>query len=153
MAVDISRAPNPPTTVVDLQHEADKENRQPGIDEVTAALGKLGFSAGDGSVVQPGSPLAAQLPDLEDPVVRAERAQHLHFIGEALDMVCGSFVILLIFSRVLVTRHHRLKPLNPSIYDLLLLTTDDFRLALLSKQTRHLSAVCWYMTVKSLRGA
>ena len=151
MAVDISRAPNPPTVVVDSQHQADTENRQPGIDEVTAALGKLGFSAGEGDVGQPDSSLAAQLPDLEDPVVRAERAQHLHFIGEALDMVCDSFIILSTFSLVLAARHHCLKALGPSIYGPLLLTTDNPRPALLSKQTRHLLAVCWYTTVKSLR--
>ncbi|KAI9163652.1 tRNA-specific adenosine deaminase TAD2 [Paramyrothecium foliicola] len=78
------------------QNHGSKENLPPRLDEdITAALGKLTI----GTTVGPGpSPVvdvdAGQdeklldnlMPDLEDPAVRAERAQHLHFIGEALDM-------------------------------------------------------------------
>ena len=68
-------------------HE-DKENRPPeghGSEDVTPALKKL--SLGEQDALAEAKALIPEEVVEEDPAVLAERAHHMRFIGEALDMV------------------------------------------------------------------
>lgn len=71
-----------------LSDSENKENVPPGIgaevDTEFAALKLDGTAREDGDAAQP------DLSFLNDPVIAAERAEHLRFIGEALDMVSPS---------------------------------------------------------------
>lgn len=66
-----------------LQDSENKENVPPG-EEFAASLAGLKL---DGSAKEDGEAAVPDLSYLDDPVVAAERAEHLRFIGEALDMV------------------------------------------------------------------
>lgn len=75
---------------------ANKENIDPAVTDVagvTAALGQLKLARPRGKLVKAlfssSKSLAAEGPVVhESPEVVREREQNLHFIGEALDMVC-----------------------------------------------------------------
>ncbi|KEY65350.1 hypothetical protein S7711_01860 [Stachybotrys chartarum IBT 7711] len=86
MAMDIA---SPPRVVMPALR--NKENVPPngGVGSVTASLAKLHFGDAEPVVIVAGADGDAQvteIPDLLDPVVQAERAEHLRFTGEALDM-------------------------------------------------------------------
>ena len=66
-----------------LQDSENKENFPPG-EELDASLAGLKL---DGTAKEEGESDEQDLSYLDDPVVAAERAEHLRFIGEALDMV------------------------------------------------------------------
>jgi hypothetical protein len=61
-----------------------------GVGSVTTSVAKLQFGDAEPVIIVSGADGDAQvadIPDLLDPAVQAERAEHLHFTGEALDMV------------------------------------------------------------------
>lgn len=91
-----SEAPHPreitPTTMPGYQkdlHQHDKENRPPQPVSLDDAFANLKLSKGEAPVApsSPAKPAAPALPDFSDPAVVAERAMHMKFIGEALEMV------------------------------------------------------------------
>lgn len=76
-----------PAAVDHYLSHGDKENQPPeNQGDLVSPLKKLSFGDGGGQ----NEPSQAQSLDVaeEDPAVLAERAHHLRFIGEALDMVC-----------------------------------------------------------------
>ncbi|KAG6004504.1 hypothetical protein E4U43_000718 [Claviceps pusilla] len=67
----------------------DKENRPPGdhgLEDVTPSLKKLSLGGQDGPAVTEAKVLIPEEAVEVDPAVLAERAHHMRFIGEALDM-------------------------------------------------------------------
>ncbi|KAG6016826.1 hypothetical protein E4U41_004349 [Claviceps citrina] len=80
-----------PAMTVAVDHysdvHADKENRPPedhGPGDLTTNLSKLGLDEQDSPAGA--KPLVTEEAAQEDPAVLAERAHHMRFIGEALDM-------------------------------------------------------------------
>lgn len=83
---------------------ADKENRPPpedrGLEDLTPSLNKLGL--GERATLTDEKAFIPEEVEVveEDPAVLAERAHHMRFIGEALDMVSIEYSSFLLLRRV-----------------------------------------------------
>ncbi|KAH7020195.1 hypothetical protein EDB80DRAFT_746766 [Ilyonectria destructans] len=75
-------APNPQQPV--RGHHIGKENIPPTPETLTDVLARLSLDGGDSAPVV--KPLVPPAPSLQDPAVVAERAMHMRFTEEALDM-------------------------------------------------------------------
>lgn len=76
-------APNPQQPV--KGHHVGKENIPPTPETLTDVLTRLSLDGGDSAPVV--KPIVPPAPSLQDPAVVAERAMHMRFTEEALDMV------------------------------------------------------------------
>lgn len=68
----------------------DKENRPPIAASLEGSLSRLSLKDKDNAVCDDGTPLATEGQGYACPIVTAERAMHMHFTEEALDMVSFS---------------------------------------------------------------
>jgi hypothetical protein len=68
--------------------ERNKENQPPDTSTLTDSLARLSLDRDNVTATPPTKPAAPTAPIFTDPAVVAERAMHMKFIEEALDMVC-----------------------------------------------------------------
>lgn len=70
-----------------LAAERNKENQPPDTSTLTDSLARLSLDQDNVTATPPTKPAAPTAPIFTDPAVVAERAMHMKFIEEALDMV------------------------------------------------------------------
>lgn len=70
--------------------DRNKENQPPSASDLSDSLAGLSLDRDDVTTTSPTKPVVPAAPIFTDPVVVAERAMHMKFIEEALDMVSRS---------------------------------------------------------------